>query len=203
MRFSKATCWTLIREKISLEQLKVKVNMFQLSQPILLPWCNGFQKVTIYPKRKINGLLSTRLCVVFGCCQKKQQFALNEPHSDIIKDIRYLNTLQACLGNLWKNKRINKQPIYYRAAWDFFMPDNRAVYCHQSHDMIRILIRVVTVWDFHGMIIVSENITVSRYTVLNNQNRFFLVEQMFGSMFIQISLIKNNQVNFIIDYILV
>ncbi len=33
--------------------------------------------------------------------------------------------------------------------------------------------RVVTVWDFHGMIIVSENITVSRYTVLNNQNSFF------------------------------
>ncbi len=27
--------------------------------------------------------------------------------------------------------------------------------------------------DFHGMIIVSENITVSRYTVLNNQNRNF------------------------------
>ncbi len=42
--------------------------------------------------------------------------------------------------------------------------------------------RDVTVWDFQGMIIVSENITVSRYTVLNNQNRFFLVEQMFGSM---------------------
>ncbi len=34
-------------------------------------------------------------------------------------------------------------------------------------------IRVVTIWDFHGMIMVSENITVSRYTVLNNQNSYF------------------------------
>ncbi len=37
--------------------------------------------------------------------------------------------------------------------------------------------RVVTIWDFHGMIIVSEYITV-----LNNQNRFYFGWQMFGSM---------------------
>ncbi len=65
--------------------------------------------------------------------------------------------------------------------------------------------RVVTVWDFHGMKIVSENIMVSRYHGIkqSKQGFFFLVEQMFGSMFfIQIALIKNNQVN-LIDYILV
>ncbi len=45
--------------------------------------------------------------------------------------------------------------------------------------------RVVTVLNFHGMIIISENITVSRYHGIwyyNNQNSFFLVEQIFGSM---------------------
>ncbi len=41
------------------------------------------------------------------------------------------------------------------------------------------------------------------YGIKQSKLFFFLVEQMFASMFIQISLIKNNQVNFIIDYILV
>ncbi len=40
-------------------------------------------------------------------------------------------------------------------------------------DSCRATPRVVTVWDFDGMILVSENITVSWFTVLNNQNSFF------------------------------
>ncbi len=42
--------------------------------------------------------------------------------------------------------------------------------------------RVITVWDFHSVIIVSENITVSQHTILNSLKHFFLVEQMFESM---------------------
>ncbi len=45
--------------------------------------------------------------------------------------------------------------------------------------------RVVTVWDFHSIIIVSwkyHGFIVPWYMVLNNQNFFSLVKQMFGSM---------------------
>ncbi len=57
--------------------------------------------------------------------------------------------------------------------------------------VIRARCWVVTVLDFHGMIIVSENIPVSWHHGLS------------WHVFIQISFIKNNQVDFIIDYILV
>ncbi len=43
----------------------------------------------------------------------------------------------------------------------------------RSYLIILLHTRVVTVRDFLGMIIVSENIAVSWYMLLNNQNSFF------------------------------
>ncbi len=68
-------------------------------------------------------------------------------------------------------------------------------------------LRVETKWDFDGMIIGLENITVSRYHGIRYQTIktgfFFGWTNVWKHAFISISLIKNNQVNFIIYYILV
>ncbi len=104
-------------------------------------------------------------------------------------------------ADYWNKKRDHISPIL--ACWlpvKFRIDFKIAVFVFKAVSGLApkyISDRVVMVWDFDGMIIVSENFTVSNFTVswytgIKQSKQVFFGWQ---SMFIQISFIKNNQVD--------